>query len=290
MMMKIYFMTKMFNKKIINDNRYYEIDNEWMPSVTSIIKIINQEGINKWKNSIGIENANKISTNAANKGTMIHYMCERYLKNKFSINDNEDSPQETSQRVMSVSEDNPSPQDGPSLKDGPIKVLIASEDINTEKTLNNYFNISFIPCLNRITNIKAIEKVLYSKKYKYAGTVDCIAEFDNVLSIIDFKTSSKYKLKKYISSYFIQTSAYAIAYNEMYNIKIENLVIIIGIDTNLNNEVMPYQIYIENINNKSNYKLNIEYKSWSDTFLDICNNFNNESKKIINKNYESKNN
>lgn len=81
-----------------------------------------------------------------------------------------------------------------------------------------------------VNHIKALEYKLYSNTLKLAGTVDCVAEFDNVLSIIDFKTSKNKKDKEDIDSYFLQTSIYSYMIEELYGIKIDKLVIIMSLD------------------------------------------------------------
>jgi genome maintenance exonuclease 1 len=63
-----------------------------------------------------------------------------------------------------------------------------------------------------------------------AGTVDCIAEFDGKLAVIDFKTASKRKDPSYIENYFMQCSAYAIMYEERFNIPINKTVVIIAVE------------------------------------------------------------
>jgi len=63
-----------------------------------------------------------------------------------------------------------------------------------------------------------------------AGTVDCIGEYEGELSIIDFKTASKLKKEEWIQNYFIQATAYSIMFEELFNIKVPNIVIIIGVD------------------------------------------------------------
>ena len=62
--------------------------------------------------------------------------------------------------------------------------------------------------LNKIDNIHSLEGALYSKQLGIAGTVDCIAEYDGELSIIDFKTSKKPKPRDWIEHYFVQAMAY----------------------------------------------------------------------------------
>ena len=74
------------------------------------------------------------------------------------------------------------------------------------------------------------EASLYSNFLEVAGRVDCIAEYDGKLSIIDFKTSLKNKRKEWIQNYFMQTSAYAVMYEEMTETPINQLVILIAVD------------------------------------------------------------
>tara|TARA_B100001093_G_scaffold426287_1_gene420146 strand:+ start:3450 stop:4130 length:681 start_codon:yes stop_codon:yes gene_type:complete len=82
---------------------------------------------------------------------------------------------------------------------------------------------------NKITNIHALEVPLYSHHLRVAGRVDCIAEYDNKLSVIDFKTSTKEKKEHWIQNYFMQCSAYAVMYEEITKIPITELVIIIAV-------------------------------------------------------------
>ena len=86
--------------------------------------------------------------------------------------------------------------------------------------------------LSRINNISLLEKTLYSDHLKSAGRVDCIGEFDNKLSVIDFKTSSKPKTENYITNYFMQGSAYAVMFEERTGIPISNIVIIMAVEGN----------------------------------------------------------
>lgn len=89
---------------------------------------------------------------------------------------------------------------------------------------------SIIPHLDKIDNIHALESKLYSDHLQVAGTVDCIAEYEGKLSVIDFKTSRRIKSKEDIPGYFIQTAAYAVAFEERTGIPVSRLVIIMGID------------------------------------------------------------
>ena len=84
--------------------------------------------------------------------------------------------------------------------------------------------------LGDINNIHALEDPLYSDHLEVAGTVDCIAEFQGKLSVIDFKTSSKPKDRDDIHQYFMQTAAYAVAFEERTGLPIGRLVIIMAVD------------------------------------------------------------
>jgi len=94
----------------------------------------------------------------------------------------------------------------------------------------NMFENTFVPFLNKLTNIKSIDQCLFSHHYKYAGTVDCIAEYDGVMAIVGFKTARKLKQTSYINHYFIEATAYSIAYEEMTGQIIDYLVVCVGVD------------------------------------------------------------
>ena len=90
---------------------------------------------------------------------------------------------------------------------------------------------SIKPLLDQVDNIHCLETPLWSDHLQVAGTVDCIAEFQGKLSVIDFKTSSKPKDRDDIHNYFMQTAAYAVAFEERTGIPIGRLVIIMAVDS-----------------------------------------------------------
>ena len=92
--------------------------------------------------------------------------------------------------------------------------------------------------LNKLDNIYALEGPLYSRQLGVAGTVDCIAEYDGELSIIDFKTSKKPKPREWIEHYFVQAMAYGCMLYEMTGIAISKLVIIMSCE---NGECVVYE-------------------------------------------------
>ena len=94
------------------------------------------------------------------------------------------------------------------------------------------------PELNKINNILGIEIQLYSEYFQIAGTSDTIADYDGVLSIIDYKTSERPKPREWIDGYFVQAAAYAVMLFELTGIKAKQLVIIMACE---NGEVEVYK-------------------------------------------------
>jgi ATP-dependent exoDNAse (exonuclease V) beta subunit len=158
------------------------------PSVTTVLGIQSKAGLEAWKKRVGEAEAQKISTQAATRGTAIHTLAEDYLNNK--------------------------------------------PDWNAKAMPANIFSFNQIkPILDkRIDNIWFQEAPLYSDYLQTAGRVDCIAEFDGKLSIIDFKTSRKAKKREWIKGYFMQESFYAVAFEERVGKPIKQLVTIITVD------------------------------------------------------------
>ena len=88
----------------------------------------------------------------------------------------------------------------------------------------------FVPILDRVDNVHYLETMLYSETLGLAGQVDCIAEFDGVPSIIDFKTSLKPKKEEWILNYFEQCTCYSLMYEEMTGVKARQIVVMISVD------------------------------------------------------------
>ena len=84
--------------------------------------------------------------------------------------------------------------------------------------------------LDCIDDVHCVEGALYSDELKLAGRTDLIAEFDNQLAVIDYKTSRKIKTWEMCHSYFMQGAFYAMAYEERTGIPINNIVIIMAVE------------------------------------------------------------
>ena len=176
----------------INRKRFYVTPKEnYYPSITTVLSIRNKEGLIKWRKRVGDEVANYVSGKAAARGTKVHHMCEDYLNNM-----------ETEW-----------PEEWKKHKNNFLPWCLFGELKN--KVLDN------------ISDIYAQECGLYSDKYKGAGRVDCIAKYNGVLSIIDFKTSTKERSDNGNENYYIQGSAYAEMFTELTGIEVNQVVILV---------------------------------------------------------------
>ena len=87
--------------------------------------------------------------------------------------------------------------------------------------------------LKKINKVIGQEVVLYSDQLKVAGRCDLIAEYNNTITIVDYKTSSRVKSANDIGDYFIQAVFYLLAHNEMFDTNIEKMVIMMGVENRL---------------------------------------------------------
>ena len=181
----------------INGKRFYKTPEGLLyPSVTTITSQHGKDKIIEWRKRVGEEEANRISTKASNRGTKVHKICENYLNNE------EDYARTNPAHIHKTMPDT----------------------IAMFKSLQ--------PLLDEhVNNIHALEIPLYSHHLKVAGRVDCIAEYDGKLSIIDFKTSGKLKEESWIKGYFMQCSAYAVMYEERTGIPVSQIVIMIAVES-----------------------------------------------------------
>lgn len=98
------------------------------------------------------------------------------------------------------------------------------EKVKESKGLPSYLFGFARQTLDRIDNIHVLEAALYSDDLRIAGRVDCIAEFDGDLSIIDFKTTKELKKESWLEKYFVQEAAYAYMYWERTGCEVKKLV------------------------------------------------------------------
>ena len=119
-----------------------------------------------------------------------------------------------------------------------------------EEAISVFNRLRFI--LGNVNNIYCLEAPLHSDMLRVAGTVDCIAEYNGVLSVIDFKTSRKAKREDWIEDYFIQAFFYAAAFYEMSGVIPEQIVILVAVRDNFEIQVFKkpiadLEIYIDKL-------------------------------------------
>ena len=170
--------------------KYNTPDGKAYPSITTVLSILSEDGIAKWRARVGEEVANKISTRASKRGTAVHEALEKYVNNVSWQELLDTQTPDVIQSIKSVRD----------VLDKSLGIVYGQE----------------IP--------------LYSDHLRLAGRVDCVAEFNGKNSIIDYKTSRKLKPKKFIENYFCQEAAYAIMWEERTGMPITQLVTVIAVD------------------------------------------------------------
>ena len=189
--------------KKIEGYRFYDIDGQNYPSVTSILGIRKKDGLQKWRDSIGEDVANWEMNRAARRGKSFHKLVEQYLNNET-----------------------------PSIRDVlPLGLFRLAK-----------------PYIDQINNIRLLEKIMVSPKLTIAGQVDCVAEYNGKLSVIDFKSANKERKEDWIENYFLQCTAYSSMYEETFGEKIEQIVVLLAAeDGTMTAYVKDPQDYIEEL-------------------------------------------
>ena len=176
-------------RSLINDQRHYDVNNEKLPSVTTILQATQSEEkkaiLAKWKQKVGENKAEHIKNEAANRGTIMHRIIEGYITGEGHA-DLSDMGQAAGTMAQTI------------FKEG---LKGSMEEVwGSEITL-------YYPGL-------------------YAGATDLVGIYEGRESIIDFKQSNKIKKREWIDDYFTQLAAYAMAHNHVYDTKIQSGVIL----------------------------------------------------------------
>lgn len=203
-------MSEKIKRVEINGFRYYQVirDGEILgtyPSVTTVLgDTSDKTGLDAWRDRIGADKADLIGRDAANRGTVMHKLCEIYLNLPSSMKQ-KDRLEET----LSLSK---------------LDDEIESFD-NRAKIVGGMMFYNFI----RANSFDIIKKVICQEQFLwtprdggYAGTVDNLSELlDSSNAVVDFKTSKKPKDEKWIEDYKLQVSAYAVAIYDRLKIKVD---------------------------------------------------------------------
>ena len=182
----------------VDGRRFYATpDGQRLPSVTTILdKTKSQEKIeilNNWRRRVGVENAQKITTEAANRGTRMHTYLERYIK------------------------EGAIPPRGSNPFSWPSYVM--AEEVIKQG-------------LQHVSEFWGIEVPLYFPGV-YAGTTDGAGIHLNQESILDYKQTNRPKKREWIEDYFMQLCAYAEAHNELHGTQIKKGVVLMCVKPDL---------------------------------------------------------
>ncbi len=206
------FEYKLIPRVTIDGKRFYETpDGNKLPSVTTILdKTKSQEKIqalHNWRRRVGVEKAQEITTEAANRGTRMHTYLEQYVKDGM------------------IKERGSNPFSWPSH---------AMAQMVIDQGLRN------------VNEFWGIEVPLYFPRI-YAGTTDGAGLHLNQESILDYKQTNRPKKREWIDDYFVQLCAYAEAHNEVYGTKIRKGVILMCVKPEIdhNNSIIKPPEYQE---------------------------------------------
>ena len=186
----------------INGRRLYATpDGNRLPSVTTILDATKSEekkaALQNWRNRVGHEQAQAITTEAANRGTRMHTYLEQYVRDG-AIKERGTNPFSWASHAMAHTV--------------------------VEQGLKN------------VTEFWGIEVPLYFPAV-YAGTTDGAGMHLNEEAILDYKQTNKPKKREWIDDYFIQLCAYAEAHNELHGTKIKKGVVLMCVKPELDEQM-----------------------------------------------------
>ena len=176
-------------------------------SITTALSKYNKQAIQEWRNAVGEEEANRVAGRASRRGSALHQAFEDYIANK--------------------------------LSDMKIKMMMPN--------IKELFNQLRPEIDAHVGTVYSIEQALYSDRLKVAGRTDLIADWDDEIAVIDYKSSTKEKLEENIQNYFMQGTAYALMYEELVGEPIDKIVIAIAVE-----ESRKPQIFVRNKNDYIN--------------------------------------
>ncbi|MDC3225583.1 preprotein translocase subunit TatA [Gammaproteobacteria bacterium] len=204
---------------------YLDSKNTPVPSVTTVLSATSKskDGIAQWRNRVGEAEADRIVKQSTDIGSSVHDAIEKYLKDK----------------LWDIFEN-------------------TENELIAKKITHKFVNDG----LKKITEIWGLEVGLVLDNL-YAGTADCIGEYNSIPTLIDFKTAKKIKKREWIEDYFLQGCAYANAHNVMFGSDIQQIVILM-VDRDL--------IFQEFIVRPTEFK--ILTNKWKRRLIDFNNKYN----------------
>ena len=187
----------------VDGKRMYQTpDGKKVPSVTTILDKTKPEekkqALNEWRKRVGVENAQKITTEAASRGTRMHAYLEHYVKTG-EMKERGSNPFSFASHAMAQTV----------IEDG----------------------------LKNVNEFWGVEIPLYFPQL-YAGTTDGCGIHLNDESILDYKQTNKPKRQEWIEDYYLQLVAYALAHNEVYGTNIRKGVVLMCVKPEVNAQTM----------------------------------------------------
>ena len=204
---------------------YLDSKNTPVPSVTTVLSATSKskDGIAQWRNRVGEAEADRIVKQSTDIGSSVHDAIEKYLKDE----------------LWDIFEN-------------------TENELIAKKITHKFVNDG----LKKITEIWGLEVGLVLDNL-YAGTADCIGEYNSIPTLIDFKTAKKIKKREWIEDYFLQGCAYANAHNVMFGSDIQQIVILM-VDRDL--------VFQEFIVRPTEFKI-LTHK-WKKRLIDFNNKYN----------------
>ena len=180
---------------MVSGSRMYAVNQEKLPSVTSILQATQSEekkaSLANWKARVGAAEANRIKNDASSRGTSMHSHLEKYLL-------------------------------------GQLNLELLEEEASKSKKMADEIIEQGIK--GKLSEIYGTESCLYYPG-KYAGTCDAVRVYEGQETIIDFKQSNKPKKEEWIEDYYLQLGAYSLAHNVVHNSKItQGIVLLCTVD------------------------------------------------------------
>ena len=176
------------------------------PGITRVLSATDPEekkqALERWKKRVGEEAAAQILKTANAQGSAVDTLLDDYLSN---IN-----LEESYNKVLETYKGN--------------------KDCNLDIVARHFNGIRSVLDSDRFGTIYGTQVQLISDTLKLFGYADCIAFFDDKLSVIDFKTSKKSKRKEWCENYYMQETAYALMFTEMTKLPVDRVVTIMGIE------------------------------------------------------------
>jgi len=199
-------LTYNYSKTIQNidkpDGRVYDTPVGFFPSITTVLgATANKMWLQKWIDSVGEEEANKIKEAAAERGTILHNYLERLYEEY-------ESP--TKEQARNFIEQSGLNNEKPFIKTMTVEVM-------KHMLANKFRSVSQ-------------EFVVWDEDLKVAGRCDGVGYWNNNLVVIDYKTSRKKKSVSQIKDYYLQATFYCTAHNKMFENKVNSFIILMAVE------------------------------------------------------------